>query len=208
MWCKRCWTPAVLALGAVLVLGCESSTVEPVDTVEEYDLLWDLQSGDWMEAQAQAQNTPVLARLFRQALQQIARDEGREAARAVRAGVEAIRAEARALYEAEDREGARAKMEEARRAMAQVVIDVLGTEPVDRLLAWVAQGQARIAATIEQREAAGEDPVVLKRLHAHLTGLTDAADAALAAGDAAAALDYASRAVEVLVRFRARHGQG
>jgi hypothetical protein len=207
MWSKRYWTPALLALGAVAVAGCESAPLEPVDTIEEYDLLWDLQGGD-MEAQAQKQQAPVLARLFRNALQQIARDEGRDAARAVRASVEAIRLEARALYQAGDRDGARAKMAEARRAMAGVVVDVLGTEPVDRLLAWVTQGQTRIAAAIAAQEAAGNDPVRLKRFHAHLTELTAAAEAALAAGDPAAALDYASRAAEALVRFRARNAQG
>jgi hypothetical protein len=200
------WTLAVLAFGAVLVAGCERAVLEPVEQVEEYDLLWDLQAGDQIDAEARRPDVPILVRLFRHALHRIDQEEGRDAARQAADAVAQIRAEARALLEAGDREGARARMQEARRAMAAVVVRAFGSEPVHRLLALVAQHQERIDRLIAEREAAGNDPQVLKRFQAHLSELTRTARAALDAGDPAAALDYASRAAEALVRFHARHG--
>jgi hypothetical protein len=203
----RRWTPAVLALGALLVAGCESSVLEPVEQVEEYDLLWDLVAGDQMDAEAERQNIPILTRLFRHALHHIDQEHGRDAARQAMEGVAQIRREAHARLEAGDREGARAKLEEARRAMAAVVVRAFGTEPIDRLLARVAEHQERLERLIAAREAAGHDPRVLKGFQAHLAELTGTARAALDAGEPAMALDYASRAAEAIVRFRARQGQ-
>jgi hypothetical protein len=197
-------TPVVLALGAVLVTGCERSIVAPVDEPEEYDLLWDLQYTGQLEAQAQHQRVAILFRLFRNALQHIGREEGRDAAEQAMRAVATIRAEARERFEAGDIEGARVKIEEARRAMAATVIRAFGTDPVYRLLDAVAERQAWIDRMIAEREAAGHDPRGLKRFAAHLAELTGTARAALERGEYAVALDYASRAAEAIVRFRDR----
>jgi hypothetical protein len=202
------WTPATLALGALMVAGCETAVVEPAVEIEEYDLLWDLQFGDEMERNAQQQQVSILVRLYRNALQHIAGEEGRETAEAIVERIAAIRAEAREAYNAGDMERARAKVVQARRAMAAVVIRAFGTEPVDRLRTAVGERQTWIAEAIAKREGDGHDPVVLKRFLDHLTTLTDAADRAMEAGRPAIALDYLSRAAEALVRFGQRNAQG
>jgi hypothetical protein len=200
------WTPAAVVLGALVIAGCETAVVEPAVEIEEYDLLWDLQFGDELERNAQQQQVSILVRLYRNALQHIGREEGRETAEAIMQRVAGIRAEARDAYEAGDMERAREKVVQARRAMAAVVIRAFGTEPVDRLRSAVGERQAWIAAAIAEREGDGHDPVVLKRFLDHLTTLTNAADRAMEAGRPAIALDYVSRAAEALVRFRQRHG--
>lgn len=198
------WTPAVLAMGAALTTGCEPAVVAPEYEPEEYDLLWDLRFSDELAASAQHQRVAMLVRLFRNALQHIGREEGRGAAAEAMQTVARLRAEARERYHAGDLDGARAGIEEARRAMAATVIRAFGAATVHPLLAAVADRQQRLDRLVNDREAAGHDTLPLRRFADHLDRLTDDARDALERDDPAAALDYASRAAETLIRFMDR----
>jgi hypothetical protein len=155
------------------------------------------------ETRPAAFGAPLLERLFQQALEKAASERGREAAAALAAPVRQLQEEAARARAAGDAEAFRRKVEEAERAMARVVVGVLGREPVQRLLTMVGTQLREIERRLQEMEAQGHDVAAAREAVRQAVALYRSAGVAAGAGDPVSALVAASRAAAVLDRLPA-----
>jgi len=190
----RSWMfPAVAALALAVASCSESTAPEAALDQQVADVVFDVYAPTDADG---AQHAHTLGELLREALLTLDRAEVREAL----ADIRAIRREALALRRAGDREAAWAKLAEARLEIASLILRVLGTEPVEALIADVGMKLETLAGAIEQLQAAGIDVTRLVRVHDFAAARYEEA-LALDLSDpvqAAHALDRIARAYEAL----------
>lgn len=202
------WTRSIaLGLACTAALAaCESSPSAPAleaPAVNEW-------SGAELSAAAaaadrQADSVPVLRRLLRHSLAKVKQEQGADAARALLANLAQLRQEARAAHEAGDRETVRAKLAAAHLEAARVVTQVLGTAPAQRATAALGTAVSKINERIAAAEGEGKNVERAKQFASHLATLHTQAAQALAAGNAASALDRATLGLEAIQRLQQRH---
>jgi hypothetical protein len=199
-------TPVVIRLLALLlalaVTACERSVTEPRAELEP-ELHGLLDEALDPEQGASEPDLPTLAQLFRRSLVHITHYAGRDAARQVLEEIVALREDARSLMDAGDREAARGKLEELRRAMAAVVVRSFGAPAVRRVLYVVARELHDWRERIQAAEEAGHSMDREKRVLRQVSSLSRDARDALDQSDPVTALDYATRASEWLLRLHA-----
>lgn len=151
---------------------------------------------------AEEEKAPVLPRLVRRALVQVAETDGAEAAEELRERLEALRQDVEEAWKAGDEEAFRDAVVVLESEAARIVVTVLGTEPVDRVLDAGARGLERLARRIKNAEAGGHDVTGPRRILEELTGLHTEALQAAESGDPVTALRLGARVLDALERLR------
>ncbi len=140
----------------------------------------------------------LLVALTHRAIRIVAHEDGPEAAHRLLAPVfEALR-KARRAREAGEFELAREFLLEARLAMAQIVVRVLGPEVSERVLDGVGERVRVLFARLEEAEAAGEEHPRVRALLERAADLLRESSRALEAGDPALSLERSTRAADLL----------
>lgn len=140
---------------------------------------------------------PVLGMLVREAYAQVLATDGQEAADALVAPLWQLHQEARAARLAGDRETFLAKLREAHDEAVRIVVDVLGTEPIERALEIAATRLDALRGVIDNLAADGRDVTRLELVYTQAeTWLADA-NGAFEAGDYGAALSAAIRSAHL-----------
>jgi hypothetical protein len=139
---------------------------------------------------ADASRLPALAELYDLAISRLRRNHAASAA-GVQAQHAALRQSAEQAVRDRDREGAARALADVRAHEIRVVIDVLGREPVQRLVDAVSRGIADVDGLARHT---GRDVTRLRRMIATARDMNARARGALSAGDVHDALDLASHA--------------
>jgi hypothetical protein len=150
---------------------------------------------------ADGEKAPVLHRLVRRALVQVAETDGADAAEELRGRLEALRQNVKEAREAGDEEAFRDAVVVLESEAARIVVIVLGTEPVDRVLDAGARALERLGRRIENAEAEGHDVTGPRRILEELTGLHTEALQAAESGDLVTALRLGARVLDALERL-------
>jgi hypothetical protein len=159
---------------------------------------------DRLLALRQAPQTPqapapgMLQGLLDQALQRVAREQGREAAHRLTAELAESRERVDRARRAGDEAAFRAALEAHETRMAGIVVRVLGTETAGRVLAHGAEQIARMEERLRRAESEGHDVGRQRQALGAAAELHGRAGAALAAGDAVQALRLAAQALQLL----------
>ena len=140
---------------------------------------------------------PVLGMLVREAYARVLAAEGQEAADALVAPLWQLHQEARAARRAGDRETFLAKLREAHEEAVRIVVDVLGTEPIERALEIAATRLDALRAVIDDLAADGRDVTRLELVYAQAGTWLEDANGAFEAGDYGAALSAAIRSAHL-----------
>lgn len=151
---------------------------------------------------------PLLGLLTRRAIRTVYDEQGEAAAQAIRDEMAPLIRAVREALAARDREAAIAAREALAAYQAGLISEVLGSEPLDRIMAAVTAGIDRLTARIDAAEANGRDVTRAREALARIEGLADEAGAARDAGDDVTALVLAARAADglFLMHRRARRG--
>lgn len=140
----------------------------------------------------------VLQALLRQALAQVARTEGPQAARELAAGVDAARKAVEEAHSAGDREALRQAVHRFEYHVAGIIVSTLGPAPVRETLTRAAAMIDRMRNHADRAASQGRDVgPIAERLQAAQRFLRQA-HAARDAGDAVGALVFGARAINIL----------
>lgn len=220
MRAMRTWVGA--AVFAVLAAGCADGPAAPDQDEIDFELAsFDVMGdgygfgsdgmGGTRGIHRAMRDVPVLGRLVAQARATVVADQGREAAQAVFATLDALRREAHAARRAGDRALFREKIEAAHAEAARLVVEILGVSHAQELIDIARARLAALDDVIADRQAAGQPVVRLEHARARAGELVTAAESSLASGDVVRAMIQASRAAQlahVAVRHGARPGPG
>lgn len=192
---------SVLAALALLV-ACESSTA-PDPAVADADVLVEevLTALTGGSDTRQTDRQGVLHRLLRRTLQVVATEHGTDAARTAASRLRELAQAVRIARAGDDREAFQEALLAFETAEAQLVVRVLGTDPVVRLLRSDGPTLERLRARAERVEASGGDAARLRRILRATAPDYRLARQALGDGDAVTALRLAARVHDLLVRF-------
>jgi hypothetical protein len=146
----------------------------------------------------QAPAAGVLQGLLDQALQRVAREQGREAAQRLSAELAESRERVDRARRAGDETAFRAALEAHETRMAGIVVRVLGPETAGRVLAHGAEQLARMQERLRRAESEGHDVARQRQTLGAAAELHGRALAALAAGDPVQALRLAAQALQLL----------
>ncbi|MBI4539367.1 MAG: hypothetical protein HY704_07660 [Gemmatimonadetes bacterium] len=145
---------------------------------------------------------PTLEKLFAEALHKTAREKGRDAAKALDAALEPLRAALRAAKESKDREAIQKATAALRAEQIRIVVAVLGADAPKHVLDAVAKVLAEVKSKIAAAKATGKDVSHLEVKAQQAADLHARATAALSAGDLARALDLGTQAGEIVEALR------
>ncbi|MBR9989803.1 MAG: hypothetical protein KFH98_08620, partial [Gemmatimonadetes bacterium] len=150
-------------------------------------------------------DVPVLGRLLVQARATVVAEQGREAAQAMFATLDALRREAHAARRAGDRELFREKIEAAHAEAARLIVEILGASRAQELIDVARARLAVLDEVIAGRQAAGQPVARLEQASVRAGELITAAESSLASGEVIRAMIQASRAAQ-LAHVAAHHG--
>lgn len=214
MRAKGTWVGA--AVLAVMVAGCADGPAAP----DQDDVDFELASFDVMGdgygfgpngmggtgvVHRASRDVPVLGHLLAQARATVVAEQGREAAQAMFATLDALRREAHAARRAGDRALFREKIEAAHAEAARLVVEILGASRAQELIDVARARLGALDEVIADRLAAGRPVGRLEQASARAGELIAAAESSLASGDVIRAMIQASRAAQ-LAHVAAHHG--
>jgi hypothetical protein len=141
-----------------------------------------------------------MGRLLAQARATIVAEQGREAAQAMFATLDALRREAHAARRASDRALFREKIEAAHAEAARLIVEILGVPRAQELVDLAKAKVTALEARIAELHATGASVPRLERLERaseRAAELIAAAEASLAAGEIVEAMIKAGRAAQL-----------
>ncbi|HEX9886366.1 MAG TPA: hypothetical protein VGA70_07745 [Longimicrobiales bacterium] len=180
--------PGIALIAALTVAACTESPSAPAEEETQLDaLLLDVALPSTESSSADHDVPGHLERLLREALATLGNREGRDAVEKATARLRELHAEARQAREAGDEDAYRAAADAAHLEAAAIVVDILGTAPVERLRSFVRGRIREVTASLGER-AAPEVRALLERARGLLNRSlgADRADQALVAASAAA----------------------
>lgn len=149
-----------------------------------------------------------LGGLVRQAYEKLLADQGKDAADAAFATLWSLHQDAFALRSSGDQAAFVTAMAAAHQESVRLVVTILGTGSAPTIVALAVEKLAALQALIAERQAAGADVTALQRVAATAADYLAKAQAALAAGDGAAAIDFGSRALQAATVGGGQNGKG
>lgn len=215
---------AAVAVIAVGVLACDDQPLEPEEelnvdlvAVDDYDFMYGRGPGQGCESgphlcfgTTATNNRSYLGALVRDAYEKLLTTEGQAAADAAFATLWALHQQAFALRST-DHNAFVAAMQAAHIESARLVVQILGAATAQAAIQLANSKLAELQAMITQQAAAGVTTDRLEYLADRIEAFIAEANSKLAAGDAAAALDLASRAIQAATMGggqNARSGNG
>lgn len=148
---------------------------------------------------------PLMGRLLAQARAMMVAEQGREAAQAMFAALDALRREAHAARRASDRALFREKIEAAHAEAARLIVEILGAPRAQELVDLAKTKLIALEALIAELQATGALVPRLERASERAGELVAAAEASLAAGEIVEAMIKAGRAAQ-LAHVALHHG--
>jgi hypothetical protein len=211
---SRGWPGAALLI--VVVAGCGEGPTAPDQVPVDFELAsFDLM-GDGYGYGANGMGTsagmrhgppglPIMGRLLAEARATVVAEEGREAAQAMFATLDALRREAHAARRASDRELFREKIEAAHAEAARLIVAILGAPRAQELVDLAKAKLTALDELIAGLQTGGASVPRLERASERVGELIAAAESSLAAGEIVGAMISAGRAAQ-LAHVALHHG--